>query len=137
LINTLKPRNKRVYKGIALVFCADNSAGKNKMTSTTLNLDFKTGFVPTTRAGRGLKFVLAEIMPKIKSQVVTMPLSEGKKDKRDGKISIASIYSLVRDTGVSILFGTNSKTHKKEVALVREIPEDLKDLNWRLIVSKK
>jgi len=100
-------------------------------------MDFKTGFVPTTRAGRALKFVLVKIMPKIKTQVVTLPLSEGAKDKRKDKISIASVYALVRDTGVSILFGKDSKTQKDVVALVATIPEDLKHLNWRLIVSKK
>lgn len=107
------------------------------MTATDLNILFKTQFVPTRRAGRDPKFVLSAIMPKNKESVVTMPLSEGREDKREGKISIASVYALVRDTKVSILFGRDNKTHKKVVALVAKIPEDLKHLNWRLIVTKK
>jgi len=107
------------------------------MTSIDLNLDFKTGFVPTTRAGRGLKWILSDVMPKNKEEIVIMPLSEGVEDKRKGKISLASVYSMVRDSGVSILFGTNSKSGKKQVALVRNVPDDLKNLSWRLIITKK
>lgn len=93
-------------------------------------------FTPTRRAGRILKFVLDDLMPKTKTEVLIMPLSEGKEDKRENKISIASVYSLVRDTGVHILFGTNTETGKKEVVLVKKIPADLKELKWRLIVTK-
>jgi len=110
---------------------------ENKVTSTDLNMDFKTGFVPTVRAGRGLKWILSNVMTKNKEEIVIIPLSEGSEDKRKDKISIASVYSMVRDTGVSILFGTNSKTGKKQVALVRNVPVALKHLSWRLVISKK
>jgi len=98
---------------------------------------FLTQFVPATRKGRATKFVLSEMMPKNPIEILIIPISEGSDDKRKGKMAIATLYSLVRDSGVFILFGTNTKTHKKEVALVREIPEDLKDLSWRLIIKKK
>jgi len=98
---------------------------------------FMKNFVPTTRSGRKEKFVLSEIMPEIKTEIVIMPISEGINDKRKGKISIGTVYGLVRDTGIFILFGTEPKTGLKQLALVAKIPKELKHLSWRLINSKK
>jgi len=98
------------------------------------NSHFISQFSENKRAGREKKFILKDMMPKSKTEILMIPLSEGLQDKREGKIARASVYSLMRNTKIHFIFG---KIEGRDcVAFVRQIPEELRNLKWRQIGEK-
>jgi len=57
-------------------------------------------------------------------EIKIIPISQGKKDKRKGKMCLSTIHRLICDTDIFIAYGI------KRIELVRKIPDDKRQCGW-------